>query len=157
MKRIIMAVVVVCLFGCTAFAEEANTATSVNIPILGTTDITSFIKLARVGVAYNVGDTDKYTDAHLSLVSFHLSDGVELINVNAGAIWRTSDGNSGGKIAIGIRPENLLKLLCSGTWATTHTTTTTLSNVEFNIGPSFIALEGYKSKVAINFGVAVGF
>ena len=141
----------------TTSTDTTSGIVSINLPAFGATDITSFVKTCRVGIAYNIGDTDKYTDAHMSLVSFHRSDGVELVNINGGAVWRTSDGNSGGKVALGLRPDNLWKLAFSGTWATAHTTVTPISPVEVNFGPAFLALSGYKAKIEWAFGIAYNF
>ncbi len=76
------------------------------------------------------------------VISFHSSDGTELINANAGAALNIDDASKGSPyFALGFRLDNLLVKSVSGAWAKEHLTTAALPSMEASIAGTWYSPE----------------
>lgn len=121
---------------------------SVELPYLGLTDVTTFVKKTRLGTMWD----SKGRNWALAYVPLQtpLSDWTyEVSDLTAGFAYRVNDKNGAAVAGIGVRGDKLTELCSGGAW--------TIPAVEVQGGYALIAQSGEKPAGVWYAGIAYGF
>ena len=146
---LLLAVSVVPVFAQTIPAPAAVPATgaSLTVPgVNGSLDLTSLIKSLHPVYVYDQ-HKDSLGGADLHVISFHSASGTDWVNLNAGLVWRTTDGIGGPMVSARVRWDNVWGNATGTSWAQKYVSAIKVPQVE--AGP----FGGYINRLGWLYGV----
>ena len=130
MKKILF--VLACLCACGS-ANAQSAPVSFSVPgVAGSLDLTSLIKSLHPVYVFDQ-HKDSLAGACVHAVQFHSESGIVWVDINAGVVWRTTDGIGGPMVNAGVRFDNFWANANSTSWAQKYVTAIKLP--QFEAGP----------------------
>jgi len=134
-----------------ACADDTKTVESGGISL----DLSSVFTTTRGG-EFIAFDGTTYTTLYAPVVSFHDAAGMELVNLNGGALYDNDSTKGSPLLLLGLRADNLLKkALLSSEWLKAHATGASLPPLEAGLALSWFAPTHtwiYGINIAVKFG-----
>lgn len=156
-RKMLLIVWVCMVVGALAGLANAADTTAVTTVEAGgiSLDLSSVFTTTRGG-EFIAFDGTTYTSLYAPVVSFHDAAGLELVNLNAGAMVDNDSVKGSPLLAFGLRADNLLKkVLLSSEWLKTHATGASLPPLEAGLALSWFSPTHtwiYGINVAVKFG-----
>lgn len=118
-------------------------AQTVELPLAGKLDLGKVVSAMRADYVYALKPTQRLAGAHIPLASLTDTKGMELLNVNGGMIWDTSNGVGGPFMALGGRLDNISSWLRGKEWLTRRISFIALPAVEIGPFGGYVARHGF--------------